>query len=93
LPEVWKTFAGKDEYFAESLATEGFIHCSYESQLAGVFGRYYSGVEKVILLEIDPELLTSELRVEASTNEELYPHIYGPINNGAVVSVMEHELS
>jgi len=84
LPAVWKIFEGEDFYTAESLETEGFIHCSFENQIDGVLRRYYSGVENVLVIEIDPEKLTSKLVQEPSTNDEIYPHIYGKINQAAI---------
>jgi uncharacterized protein (DUF952 family) len=87
VPERW---APEDDFYeADSLATEGFIHCSFAGQLDGVLERYYSGVERVIILEIDPSKLTSKLVEEPSTNNEIYPHIYGPINIDAVVVIEE----
>ena len=87
LPEVWKEFEGEEFYSAESLASEGFIHCSFENQLEGVLERYYSGGGKVLVLEIDSEKLVSKLVNEPSTNDEIYPHIYGKINKKAIVDV------
>jgi uncharacterized protein (DUF952 family) len=92
LPEKWTETSDKDLYEAESLATEGFIHCSFAGQLDGVLERYYSGVERVIILEIDPTRLTSRLVEEPSTNNEIYPHVYGPINTNAVVGTEEKTL-
>lgn len=91
LPEILNAFEG-DLYEHASLKAEGFIHCSFAEQLASVLARYYGGVEKVIILTIDSEDLTSELVNEPSTNGEIYPHIYGPINRDAIVSVEEREL-
>ena len=91
LPEVWAAFDG-DLYEAESLGSEGFIHCSFAEQLDGVLQRYYSGSESVVLLEIDSDKLTSKLVNEPSTNNEIYPHIYGPINRDAIVSATERIL-
>ena len=54
--------------------------------------RYYSDRKRVLLLELDPGLLSSKLVVEPSTNDELYPHIYGTINRDAIVSVSEKSL-
>lgn len=84
LPEVWADAKDNTFYEAESLATEGFIHCSYADQLGGVLERYYSGVEEIVVLSIDANKLTSPLVSEPSTNDEPYPHIYGPINLDAV---------
>lgn len=89
LPEVWESFKNKDFYEAESLQTEGFTHCSFQEQLETVLERYYAGAEKVVILEIDAEKLTSKLIEESSTNNEIYPHIYGRINREAIVGIKE----
>lgn len=93
LPEVWERFKGRPSYQPESLASEGFIHCSYPSQLDAVLKRYYRGVDKVLILKIDTEKLLSKLVKEPSTNNEMYPHIYGRLNHSAVVDVEERTLS
>src|SRR5215203_1409420 len=92
LPEVWEKFKDEYEYKAESLGTEGFIHCSYRSQLDTVLERYYKNAGKVLILHINPHLLMSELVAEPSTNREIYPHIYGKINKSAIVNVEERIL-
>jgi uncharacterized protein (DUF952 family) len=89
LPSVWERFKSRPSYQPESLATEGFIHCSYPSQLEAVLKRYYSNVEKVLILKIDTDKLLSKLVKEPSTNDEMYPHIYGRLNLSAVVEVQE----
>src|SRR5436309_544549 len=91
LPEVWAAF-DIDFYEAASLSVEGFIHCSYDGQLEGVLQRYYSGVSRVVVLEIDPERLTSRLVAEPSTGGEIYPHIYGRINRDAILAATGREL-
>ncbi len=86
LPEVWEKFKDEKFYEADSLASEGFIHCSFADQLEAVLQRYYKGTEKVLILTIDVEKLTSKLVEEPSTNNEIYPHIYGQINLESVIS-------
>ncbi len=88
-PEVWEKFNDASEYEAESLATENFIHCSYRHQLDGVLERYYKNQSKVLVLHINPHLLTAKLVAERSTGGEVYPHIYGKINKTAIVDVEE----
>jgi uncharacterized protein (DUF952 family) len=92
LPEVWKQFDGKPSYQAASLATEGFIHCSYENQLPAVLRRYYSNADSVVILKLDTAKLRSKLVEEPSTNNEIFPHIYGRINRDAIVGVEEKRL-
>lgn len=91
LPEIWAAF-DTDLYEHRSLADEGFIHCSFANQLDAVIRRYYSGERRVIVLEIDTTKLMSRTINEPSTNSEIYPHIYGPINRDAVVSATERAL-
>ncbi len=92
LPDVWDQFKTRPSYQPESLATEGFIHCSYPGQLDAVLKRYYSGVERVLILKIDTDKLLSKLVKEPSTNDEMYPHIYGRLNHNAIVEIEDRVL-
>jgi uncharacterized protein (DUF952 family) len=91
-PDVWPNFHG-NHYEAESLAAEGFIHCSFADQLDAVLKRYYSADDEVIVLEIDPAKLDSKLVVEPSTGGEKYPHVYGTINTEAIVGEERRKIS
>jgi uncharacterized protein (DUF952 family) len=91
LPDDWAAF-DSGLYRAASLATEGFIHCSFAEQLDAVIARYYSGAERIIVLEIETDKLMSRMLKEPSTNSEIYPHIYGPINRDAIVRIEERSL-
>ena len=92
-PEIWEKFKDQKFYEAESLATEGFIHCSYEEQLEAVLRRYYKNAGKVLILTLDTAKLTSKLVSEPSTGGEFYPHIYGEINTDAVVEIEEKAIN
>lgn len=91
LPEVWAAF-DTGLYRHVSLETEGFIHCSFADQLDGVIERYYSKEAEVVVLEIESDRLMSRMIKEPSTNSEIYPHIYGPINRDAIVSETKKSL-
>ena len=91
LPDVWAAF-DTDLYMAKSLETEGFIHCSFADQLEGVIERYYKGAGRIVVLEIDTERLMSRMIKEPSTNHEIFPHIYGPINRDAIVRTFERKI-
>lgn len=75
-------------YEADSLATEGFIHTSKDTQVAGVLERYYKNQQNLLLLHIDETKLTAPLKYELApaVNEE-FPHIYGTVNLDAIVKV------
>jgi uncharacterized protein (DUF952 family) len=87
VPAFWKSQENNEFYFSETFATEGFIHCSTEQQLEGVLQRYYANAGEVIKLTLDEEELTSPLLYEEATNNELFPHIYGGINQDAITAI------
>ncbi|MGC2238664.1 MAG: DUF952 domain-containing protein [Pyrinomonadaceae bacterium] len=93
LPGIWENFKDKKFYEAESLTSEGFIHCSFAAQLEAVLQRYYRDTERVLILTIDAEKLESKLVEEPSTNNEIYPHIYGEINRDAIVEIEERRIA
>jgi uncharacterized protein (DUF952 family)/nucleoside 2-deoxyribosyltransferase len=72
----------------QSLAEVGFIHCSFEQQLAATAARFYADADPhlFVVLVIDPSLLDAPLIEEQAGNGELFPHIYGPLNVDAVVA-------
>jgi uncharacterized protein (DUF952 family) len=84
----WESAQQQGFYAAESLALEGFIHCSTTHQVKGVLERYYKDVPNLLLLYIDETKLTAPLKYELapSVNEE-FPHIFGQLNLDAVVEV------
>jgi uncharacterized protein (DUF952 family) len=86
-PTDWQQYSDLPIYEAASLHTEGFIHCSTASQVAGVVERYYSEVPDLLLLHINEQALGEKLVYEASTNQELFPHLYAPLNKEAVVQI------
>ncbi|HLO18613.1 MAG TPA: DUF952 domain-containing protein [Anaerolineales bacterium] len=94
---AWREALQRGEYRAESLKTEGFIHCSTNAQVVPVAERYYKGERGLFLLMIDPSLLSSETKWEPPSGgtptgvpeTALFPHIYGPINLDAIVKIFD----
>ncbi len=73
-----------------SLATEGFVHLSFLDQLQGTLDTHFSGVEKVVVLEIDRESVHAELRFEPSRGGALFPHLYRALDlSGDVIARVE----
>ena len=94
--DVWARAQEAGSYRPASVDEEGFIHCSYPAQVVMPANRYYHGQTNLVLLRIDPAKVTSEVRhdpVEVSragvVAEEVFPHIYGPLNPDAVVAVID----
>jgi uncharacterized protein (DUF952 family) len=75
-------------YEADTLATEGFIHCSEPHQVVDTANVLFRGRPDLVLLVIDPTRLDAPLRYEAS-KRGTFPHIYGPLNVSAVTAVLD----
>lgn len=52
----WDNAQKRGDYRAESLTTEGFIHCSTLAQVLQVANNFYKGQNGLVLLEIEPTL-------------------------------------
>jgi len=98
--QAWHEAQQRGDYRADSLESEGFIHCSTKTQVLPVAEKYYKGQTGLLLFTIDPALLASELRWEPPAGGspppgvpegDLFPHIYGPINLNAIVKVHDLE--
>ena len=84
---AWATARRAGFYAADSLATEGFVHCSTAEQWPRVLRERFAGRDDLVLLEIDPGRAGAEVRWEnLEAGEELFPHLYGPLPIAAVVS-------
>jgi uncharacterized protein (DUF952 family) len=89
----WADAAKSGVYTADSLSTQGFIHCSKADQVVRVADTWYTGQHGLVLLEIDLTRLKPEVRWEPGTDkpDDLFPHIYGPLNADAVSRVLDFE--
>lgn len=87
----WQHAQQIGEYCADSLDTEGFIHCSTSEQIIWVANQFYRGQTHLVLLKIDPKKLSSELRYDLIETGDRFPHVYGSINIDAVVQVIDFE--
>lgn len=85
----WEGFSNQPFFSSPDLHREGFIHCSTNEQVAATLQRYYANQKELLLLHIDPTLLTAELKYEAATDGQLFPHVYGNINKDAIVNIVE----
>jgi uncharacterized protein (DUF952 family) len=86
--DAWEGARARGAYTADSLATEGFIHCSDPHQYLWVANQRFRGRHDLVLLQIDPTRLGVEVRYEnLEGGREQFPHVYGPIPLEAVVSV------
>jgi glutathione S-transferase len=90
LPDDWAAAFVTGEYRMSTrgvtLEQEGFIHCSTQEQMQDTANRFYSDLDQLVVLTIDPRLVPSPIRWEppAPGADVLFPHIYGPLPVAAV---------
>jgi uncharacterized protein (DUF952 family) len=81
----WERASSARAYTTASLREDGFIHCVTATQHARVANDLYSGRTDLVLLLIDTDRLTSEVRLErADPGAETFPHVYGPVDLDAI---------
>ena len=69
--------------------TDGYIHLSTADQLQGTLDKHFAGQSELTIAEIDLTALGDAVRWEISRGDALFPHVYGILPMGAVISV-EH---
>jgi uncharacterized protein (DUF952 family) len=68
---------------------DGFIHFSTASQVAETAKKHFFGQTGLFLIGVDADALGDSLRWEPSRNDELFPHLYGELDLGAVTAVLD----
>jgi glutathione S-transferase len=94
--EDWALAEKAGHYAPSSLADEGFIHASHADQLEKLrYSDLFTTDINWVVLTIDPLKVLPEVRYEldvaptgvTTPTDELFPHIYGPLNIDAVDEV------
>ena len=63
---------------------DGYIHLSAADQVAETAEKHFSGLQELVLVEVDLTKLRDEVRWEPSRGGQLFPHVYGTIPLTAV---------
>lgn len=72
---------------------DGYIHCSTAQQLTGTLEKHYSGMDGLVLLQLNTELCQPMLKWEPSRKGKLFPHIYGVLDRGWITAVYHLKLN
>jgi uncharacterized protein (DUF952 family)/phosphoglycolate phosphatase-like HAD superfamily hydrolase len=89
IPE-WDEAVQRGEYDPRSLEAKGYIHCSSVQQVCRVADFNFLDQKELLLLEIAPERVISEVKWENTEGgQEEFPHIYGPLNLSAIQRVYD----
>ncbi len=73
-----------------SLVGNEYIHANTPEQIIPMLNRHYTDCEDILLLLVDLDKVSSEVKFEASSGPTpgLFPHIYGPLNIDAVYETL-----
>jgi uncharacterized protein (DUF952 family) len=88
----WEQASSARAYTTASLREDGFIHCSTATQHATVANNLFAGRADLVLLLIDTDTLSSEVRFEPSDpGGAPFPHVYGPVNLDAIFEAAPYQ--
>ena len=86
---AWEKAEAAGQFAGSSAdSRDGFIHFSTASQVPETERRHFFGQRALFLVQVDGDALGSALRWERSRNDELFPHLYGELDLGAVRRVL-----
>jgi uncharacterized protein (DUF952 family) len=92
---TWRALGDTATYLPAAYAQDGFVHCSAgDDVMLAVANAFYADTpDELVVWDLDPDRLTSEVRWEAADgtppsgvpSSTRFPHVYGPIDLAAVV--------
>ncbi len=89
--EEWDESIGVGKEYAavsEADLRDGYLHCSSTDQVPRTLAKWYAAQDSVIVVTLDTDRLTSEVKWEPNAVGEPFPHLYGPIIPGAVAGMV-----
>ena len=64
---------------------DGYIHFSTAAQVAETARLHFAGQDGLVLVAVDPATLGAALKWEPSRGGQLFPHLHGVLDPGAVI--------
>jgi uncharacterized protein (DUF952 family) len=79
-----------DPYAPASLASEGFVHCSFRDEVRESARLYFPKGAPLEVLRIDPRRVGARVDLAATPRGPM-PHIHGPVPREAIVETLALE--
>jgi uncharacterized protein (DUF952 family) len=93
--DVWAAALAEGVYEGDTLATQGYIHCSTEELVHLPATALFRGRTDLLLLEIAEDRLPVPLTWEDGDpphpDGKQFPHLYAPLPTAAVVAVHDYQ--
>lgn len=84
----WREFQDQGLFRGAQIdISDGFIHLSYDDQLAETAMKHFAGQAELFVVAVDSSRLGTALRAEPSRGGQLFPHLYAPLTLDAVLWV------
>jgi uncharacterized protein (DUF952 family) len=89
----WQRFKEQGEYRPDSLAEQGFVHCSKLGQIVVVADYNHSDDNEPVLLLLDESRIEAPVRYETDGEDakSAFPHVYGPLTLDHLVEAFQFE--
>lgn len=86
--KYYNSLNDKTDYLPAEFGRDGFIHCTDgEFMVSGIAYNIFKKLDdKLLVLFIDKDIVKAKTQYDDPDN--LYPHIYGPLNRDAIVKVV-----
>lgn len=86
---TWEDRKNKAYWGQRNIDAEGFLHCSTVEYFWRVAPNFDNIQDELVLVCLDENKIESDVRYEDGDNcGRAYPHVYGLINNSAVIKVL-----
>ena len=83
--DEWRAAEGDGQFLGSPVdSRDGFIHFSSAAQVVETATKHFGTQTDLILIAVDAAALGPSLRWERSRNDDLFPHLYGPLPLAAV---------
>jgi uncharacterized protein (DUF952 family) len=87
--QEWETAQAQGIYEGSEVdRKDGFIHLSAAHQVRTTAQKHFSGRADLLLVSVLEKNLGKNLKWEASRGDDLFPHIYGPLQPDAISEVV-----
>jgi uncharacterized protein (DUF952 family) len=84
-PAEWRAAEQAGKFLGSAVDTrDGFIHFSSAAQVAETAAKHFARQTDLLLIAVDGDALGAALTWERSRNDDLFPHLYGPLPMSAV---------
>ena len=85
--EAWEQALGVGVFHGSAAdLADGYIHFSTAAQLQETARRHFAGRQDLVVLEVEDHDLGPALKWEVSRGEQLFPHLFAPLQTSLVLS-------